>query len=294
MTVLVTGASGYIGSAVVLKLRESGHEVDALARSDVAAARVEAQGARPLRGSLRDLHVLAQAARNAGGVIHIALEWSPEACDIDRGAVETMLSALAGSGKPLLYTSGVWVMGDTGGRIAGELAPLRPPAIVAWRPAIERAVLDAAGNNIRSIVIRPAMVYGRGGGFVGNLLNVARRTGRLRVAGNGENHFSFVHVDDLAVLYVRAMDRSAAGEIYVAADGPPTKVKDLAEAVCRAAGASAPVQYVPLEQARAEMGPIADALVMDQMIGSTKAARQLGWLAGSPSVLQVLAHGYAG
>lgn len=278
MTVFVTGASGYIGSAVVQKLRESGHEVDALARSGAAVAKVEASGARPVRGSLRDLHVLAQAARTANGAIHIGLEWSPEAADIDRSAVQTILSTLAGSGKPFLYTSGGWVMGDTGGRTAGELAPLRPPAIVAWRPAVERLVLEAAGNKIRTVVIRPAMVYGRGGGFVGNLLNVARRTGRLRIAGAGDNHFSFVHIDDLAVLYVRALERSAAGEIYVAADGPPIKVMDLAGAICQAARVSTPVHYVPLEQARAEMGPVADALVMDQMIGSTKAARQLCWL----------------
>jgi len=160
--------------------------------------------------------------------------------------------------------------------LAGEMFPLRPPAIVAARPAVERLVLDAVEEKIRGIVIRPAMVYGRGGGRVQKFV-----TGKMPLIGDGEYHWSFVHVDDLADLFLLALGRSPAGELYLAADGPPRKAKDVAAA----AGCSS---YMTLPQAREVMGPLADALVMDQQVGSTKAGRLLGWKPFRPGVLDEL------
>jgi nucleoside-diphosphate-sugar epimerase len=241
-----------------------------------------------VNGDLTDAASLA-AAKNFDGVIHTAMHWSPEAGRIDESAVRALLSTLAGSAKPFLYTSGVWVMGNTGDRLAGEGAMLRPTPFVAWRPAVERMTLDAVESNVRGVVIRPAMVYGRGGGIVGSWVKQAREQGAPRVIGDGENRWSFVHVDDLADLYVRALLNSAAGELYLAAEGPAFKVKQVAEAASRAGGGGGRVDYVPLEEARGTMGPVADAYVLDQRVGSTKAGRVLGWTPRAPGVLEDLA-----
>jgi nucleoside-diphosphate-sugar epimerase len=272
-TVFVTGATGYIGAVVCEKLRGAGHETVGLARSDESARKLAAAGVRPHRGDLADAASLASACRAADGVIHTAAEWGPHFGERDRAAVVAMLDALAGTDKPFVYTSGTWVMGSTGGRLAGEMFPLNPPAAVAWRTAVERMVLDAVERKVCGVVVRPAMVHGRGGGTAGRL---ARR--EIPVAGSGEQHWSFVHVDDLADLLVLAAENAAAGSLYVAADGPPVKAKDLA-AACGV------TTFLPIERARERFGPTADCMVLDQRIGSTRAGRELGWKPSRPTVL---------
>lgn len=275
-TVFVTGATGFIGSVVCEKLLAAGHQVSGLARSDEAVAKLRAAGVSPHRGDLTDTAALAAGCRAADGVIHTAASWGPEFGSRDRAAVEAMLGALAGSDKPFLYTSGTWVMGSTGGRLAGEMFPLHPPAVVAWRPAVERMVLDTTERKVCGVVIRPAMVYGRGGGMAGRL---ARH--EVPVAGDGGNHWSFVHVDDLADLYVLAIEKANPGSIYVAADGPPVKARDVAAA----AGVTG---FLPVEEARARLGPTVDCLILDQRIGSTRAGRELGWKPSRQGVLAEL------
>src|SRR5687767_5620752 len=143
MRVFVTGATGYVGTAVAEALRAAGHEVAGLARSDDAAARLEAAGCAALRGSLADADVLARGAREADTVIHLAATGGADQAEVDTSAVRALLDALAGSGKPFLYTSGIWVLGPTGDAVADEDAPANAAALVAWRPAVERAVVDA-------------------------------------------------------------------------------------------------------------------------------------------------------
>jgi len=280
MAILVTGATGYIGAVVCEKLRARGQEVLGLARSPEAAAKLEAAGVQPLSGSLAEPETVAAAAGKSSGVIHTAMAWGADAPALDRGLVQAALGALAGSGKPFLYTSGVWVMGDTKGRLAGEMFPLKPAPLVAWRPPVERLVLDATEQKVRGVVIRPAMVYGRKGGMIAGWLS-----GKMPVVGDGSNHWSFVHVDDLADLYVLALERAPAGSLYVAADGPAFPVKQLAEA----AGIK---ELTPIEQARQTLGPMADALILDQRIGSTRAGRELGWKPSRPTVLDLIRRGY--
>ncbi|HLM67423.1 MAG TPA: NAD-dependent epimerase/dehydratase family protein, partial [Longimicrobium sp.] len=237
MRVFVTGATGYVGSAVVDALRAAGHDVVGLARSDEAARRLEAAGCTVLRGSLADTDVLARGARDADAAIHAGATGAADQAEVDTAAVHAMLDALAGSGKPFVYTSGIWVLGPTGGAVADEDAPANAAAIVAWRAGIERTVADAAARGIRSVVLRPGVVYGRGGGTPGGFVASGRKKGVVRYVGDGAQRWPMVHVDDLAELYVLAL-AAPAGTVLNAA-GPSLPAREVAEAAARAAGARA-------------------------------------------------------
>ncbi|HEX6042380.1 NAD-dependent epimerase/dehydratase family protein [Longimicrobium sp.] len=283
MRVFVTGATGYVGTSVVQALRAAGHDVTGLARSDDAAAKLEAGGCAVLRGALTDAGGLAEGARGADAVIHAGATGGADQAEVDTAAVDTMLDALAGSGKPFVYTSGVWVLGATGDDVADEDAPLRPAALVAWRAEVERTVTDAAARGIRTVVLRPGVVYGRGGGTPGTWIAAGRKKGVVRYVGDGSQRWPFVHVDDLAELYVLALG-APAGTVLNAA-GPSLAVHAAAQAAADATGARA--EAWPLEDARARLGAYADALALDQRIGAER-ARALGWRPSRPSVLEEL------
>jgi nucleoside-diphosphate-sugar epimerase len=278
MRVFVTGATGYIGAVVIEKLRAAGYQVAGLARSDESARKLVEWDAEVVRGDLLDGAAITQAAASADAVIHLAMEMSMQAPDLDAALVHAVLSALRGSGKPFVFTSGVWVMGDTGGKIVDETTPVNPIPLVAWRPAHEELVRRAEG--LRGIVIRPAMVYGRGGGIVGAFRSSAREKGLVQVVGSGENRWPFVHVDRLADLYVLALN--APGSLYFAAWGPSISVRQVAAAAAH----GATVETIPLEIARETMGPLADALTLDQLVSAERAVRELGWKPQAPSVLE--------
>jgi nucleoside-diphosphate-sugar epimerase len=283
MKVFVTGASGYIGSVVAEKLRDFGHQVNGLARSETSARKLETAGVQPVRGDLRDTSTVLRAAREADAAIHLAQEYSAGGAALDRRLVETVLEEFRLTGRPFLYTSGIWVLGNTDGREADEAWPLNPTPLVAWRPAHERWVLEAQGP--RGVVIRPAIVYGRGGGIVGGLQRQGRE-GVVRYVGSGENRWPFVHVDDLAGLYVLAL-QAPAGSLYFASAGPSIAVRDVALAAAAPTGAR--VESIPIEEARRTMGPVADALCLDQRIASRKAMQELGWTPTAKSVTEDLA-----
>jgi nucleoside-diphosphate-sugar epimerase len=209
----LTGATGYIGSAVADRLRAAGRELSGLARSAEAAARLESAGIRPIRGDFTDRDSLRAAARAADGVISMATTYDPA---VDGPAIDVILEALAGSGKPFVYTSGIWSHGDTAGAVVDEATPPKPAALVAWRQAVEDRVRAGAERGIRSVVIRPAVVYGRGGGIPAGFVESARKRGAARYVGSGTNRWPFVHVDDLADLYLLALGRK---DCFMAAGG---------------------------------------------------------------------------
>lgn len=283
MRVFVTGATGYVGSAVAHALQAAGHDVLGLARSDEAAGKLEAAGCAVLRGSLADADVLARGAREADAVIHAAATGAADQAEVDTATVHALLDALDGSGKPFIYTSGLWVLGPTDEAVADEDAPVNPAAIVAWRAEVERTTVDAAARGIRSVVLRPGVVYGRGGGTPGGFVASGRKKGVVRYVGDGAQRWPFVHVDDLAELYVLALD-APAGTVLNAA-GPSLPAREVAEAAARATGARA--EPWPLEDARARLGVYADALALDQQV-SAERARALGWRPSRPSVLDEL------
>jgi nucleoside-diphosphate-sugar epimerase len=288
MKILLTGATGYIGSAVAEALRRAGHEVVGLARSDEAAQRLKAKNIQSVRGDLSDTGTLSAAAREADAVIHTALPHSPEAASIDRNAVEAITAALEGTNKPFIYTSGIWVYGSTGDRVATEETPLNPAPMVAWRPADEQLALGAGSRGVRSCVIRPGIVYGRDGGIIGGMVQEARDKGFVRFVGAGENRWPQVHVEDLAELYVLAMERAPAGTLINAASGESVYVRDVAEAASRAGGAKGNVRAWPLEDARETLGGYADALALDQQVSGKRAEELLGWKPAAVSLIEDL------
>jgi len=276
MRVFLTGATGYIGSSVADALQAAGHEVVGLARSDEASGRLEARGIQARRGDLREPQGISAAAREMDAVIHTASTNDGSAPQADREAVEAITQALEGTNKPFIYTSGIWVYGDTGEVVADEQSQLNPTLLVAWRPANEQRVLESSERGVRAVVIRPAIVYGRGVGIPAELVQSAREKGTARFVGTGENRWPQVHVDDLADLYVRALEHAPAGTILNATCGPSVRVSEVAEAASRAGGAEGRTESWPIEEARKSLGPYADALALDQVVRSPR-ARAIGW-----------------
>lgn len=280
MKVLVIGATGYIGSVVAETLKNAGHDVFGLARSEDAARKLAESGHHVRAGSLEDLVALRDAARGMEAVVYCAAGYQA-----DTAAVVALLPSM--TGRPFIYTSGVWVYGDTRGRMLGEIAPLNPPAMLAWRPPLEERILEAKG-----MVFRPGMVFGRKGGTFRSWFDSGKKEGVVRVVGNGENHWSNVHVDDLAELYRLAVEQPAGGEVFVACGGMPQLVRKMAQAAASACGPETRVECVPIEEARKTMGPLADCLAMDCKAGSTKPARFFGWNVKHPDVVGEMASGF--
>jgi nucleoside-diphosphate-sugar epimerase len=288
MRIFVTGASGFIGAAVVSELLRRGHHVAGLARSDAAAAKVRALGAQVVHGSLDSLDVLELAAREHDATIHAAGVRGADDVVREKLALETML-AVAATGHAFVYTSGGWVYGSRGDAVVDEDAPLDPLPIVAWRPAHEQLVLAAAARGIRAIVIRPGVVYGDGGGIVGMMVAQAV-PGPIRIVGDGSNRWPLVRVDALAELYAAAAEQTAAHGIYNAQTGAAVPYVELARAASRSGGGDGRIEHLTLENARAAMGNFADALAIDLQTSTEKAKRELGWQPHRPTALEELAN----
>jgi nucleoside-diphosphate-sugar epimerase len=260
-------------------LLRGGLDVTALVRDPEKAERVAQRGVQPVIGELSNPAGYVDAAASADAIVHTALESSARKQVVDRLAIDTFLdvaSRRAASGQPsaFVYTSGVWVLGDTQGR-ATEDAPLNPTALVAWRPEHERLVIDGGRSGVRTIVIRPGLVYGGARGIIGDLLKDAAN-GLVRVIGDGRNHWACIYDRDLADLYVRVTTTADASGIFHANDEADERVEDIVEAIAHQAKMRPDVRHVPIEEARKKMGPYADALALDQMVRSPR-ARALGW-----------------
>jgi nucleoside-diphosphate-sugar epimerase len=287
MRVFLTGATGYIGTSVARELKRAGHDIVGLARSEPAKEKLLRAGVHPVMGDLADRVVLREMVRDADAVVHCAFDAGPQAVQLEGAAIDVMLDAIGSDHEAFIYTSGVWVYGNRGDAIVGEDAPLAPTPLVAWRPSHERRVLGAAAHHLRTIVIRPGIVYGDDGGIVAGLVDAGRR-GPVPIVGDGANRWSCVRVDALAELYVLALERAERGSVYNAARGAAVPYVEIGHAAARAAGADGSVEHIALEDARVTMGPLADALALDLQVSSDRAVRELGWEPHRPTVLEEL------
>jgi nucleoside-diphosphate-sugar epimerase len=274
MRLFLTGGSGYVGGAVLDAFVRAGHHVDALVRNSEGAALVQSRGAQPVLGDLRKPASYADAIAAADGAIHAVMGYSSRGREVDAAAVDTLVRPRGLPERFVIYTSGVWVLGDQPDG-ADETATLNPAAVVSWRPSHEQRVLNAASGVLRTAVVRPGIVYGGARGFVSDLLKDAAN-GLIRVVGSGDNHWPLIYDRDLGDLYLRiATDRSASG-VYHANDEGDERVNDLVSAISEHLSLKPSVRHVPLAEAKKKMGPLADAVVLDQIVRSSR-ARQLGW-----------------
>jgi nucleoside-diphosphate-sugar epimerase len=293
MRVFVTGATGFIGPAIVRELLAAGHEVLGLARSDASADILAQLGVEAHRGDLSDTDSLAAGTRACGGVIHAAFihDFSAyaAAAATDRHAVEAMTSAQECSGKAFVLTSGTAVLAPGGVRTEAD-APA-PGSAAALRAASEATVLAAAGRGVRGSIVRlPPTVHGAGDhGFVPALVGIARRTGVSAFVGDGANRWPAVHLLDAARLFRLALELAAPGARLHAAAEEGVTLRAIAAAI--GAGLGVPVRSLAKDAAPAHFDWLATFVAMDNPTSSTITRNSLGWRPREPDLLSDMRDG---
>ncbi len=270
---------------------KAGHAVRSLARSPLAASDLKYRGIEAVTGDLFDVDAVVAGVAGCDAVIHTAFTKDAHAEEADSNAVQAMLGALDGNDTPFIYTSSNLVLGSTGPDVVSESSLPDPTPSVFWRPEMESMVSDAAQQGIRSVIIRPSWVYGRGRGLLGMMVASAGNDGYLEFIGDGENHMTFVHVDDLADLYMLALGRADAGSLYSASVLPAIKYRAVTTAASVAGGASGRCHTWDLEDAISVMGVAAYNFVVDQKLSGEKARIELGWEPSRPGVMEELSSG---
>jgi len=274
--VFLTSGTGYIGEAVAEALKKKGYTITALARSEESAKKLEKRGIKAIRGDISKPEAFAEEAKKADIVIHTAAQLDTNFAKTDSDTTRALLHALRGTNKTFIYTSGTWVLGNTDSGAADESTPTNPVDLAKFRAGIEEEVVAAGNAGVRTIVIRPSVIYGRGGGFISQFFEAGRKNGVVHHVGSGENHWALVHIDDVANAYLLAIEKGKTGAIYHAASSS-VKLKEIAHAVATAIGIPGKVESVPVEEARKAHGPLVDGLILNQNVKSTRAHQELGW-----------------
>ncbi len=285
MRIFVTGAPGFIGSALVPELIQAGHHVLGLTRSQAGAERLQKAGAEVLHGNLEDLESLRAGAAKSDGVIHLAFnhEFSQfqKNCDDDRNAIEAIGQVLLGSYRPFVVTSVTGIAANVDGKPATENGPT-----VSWNPraASEAAMEEWAARGVNTSVVRLPQVHDtRKQGLVPYLLGVAREKGVSAYVGDGSNRWPAAHVSDVARLYRLAFEKAEPGATYHAVDEEGVSMKAIVEAHGR--GLKLPVVSIKPEEAEAHFGWLARFAGHDMPASSALTRQKLNWNPTGPGLI---------
>jgi nucleoside-diphosphate-sugar epimerase len=282
MKILLTGGTGFIGAAVLDALTNAGHHVTAVVRSQPSSLKVSDQGATGVIGDLFDPTWLASELRTHDGLIHLAAGSDERDADLNDAVITAAIDAFAGTDKPFVHTGGIWTYGNNGA--ITETAEPQPPAITAWRPAGEQRVLE---SGLKASIVQPGIVYGRGSGIPAMLVAAAAEDDTLSLIGSGDQHWTTVHVEDLADLYLRVLERAPGGKAYVGVSGDNPTVRELGEALT-------PTVVPESDEATlARLGAFGEALLLDQQASGERAKSELEWAPSRPSLVELLAKGYS-
>ncbi|MDX1584853.1 MAG: NAD-dependent epimerase/dehydratase family protein [Thermoanaerobaculia bacterium] len=274
MRIFMTGATGYIGSATASALLNAGHEITALVRPSTGATMLEQAGVKVLRGELKDLSRYGEVIGAHEAVIHTAMDpGDPEKADA--AALDFLL---AHESAKIIYTSGVWVFGDTAELRVDETSELNPIEIVAWRPEHELRVLtEAAGGGA---VVRPGCVYGGAQSLLADWFASAEQGDPLDLIDDGLNRWAMVYLDDLADLYLKIAEEDHEG-VFHAVDDTRETMGRIARGIIESVESDSEIRHMPMEKAKDAFGPFADALALDQHVSSDQTRSLVGW---EPSV----------
>ena len=295
MKIFLTGATGYIGSVVAEKLKNSGHKVSGLARNEISEAKLRGKNIEVVRGDLHDFEVLKNAAREADAVIHTAFSHNfddyDDAVKLDRNVVEAFAESLANTNKPLIVTSSSAVLGDTRTSEADEDYPFAEESSRRLRGESERDVLQLSSKGIRPVVLRlPLFVYGRSGSsFLPFVIKQAKKENSANTVESGEQKVSAVHVEDAADLYLLALETSTAKGLYnVSAE--TVSMKEMSEAIARLLDVK--TKSIRAEKAREQFGKMFEFLSINNQLSAEKAKRELRWSPNSyHSILDEIENG---
>jgi nucleoside-diphosphate-sugar epimerase len=288
--VALTGATGFIGSHVLTDLRDHGHEVTALVRAPAQTDTVTTKGAAAaVVVDLNDRRAVASVLSGVDAAIHTASPGDATSAALDHAVVDGAIDAFAGTGKPYVHVSGLWIYGAN--LSITEDSPFNAPALVAWKLPIQARLLDV--GDVRGVVVVASTAYGDGaGGMPGLLLGSPRDDdGNLIMLGSGQQHWSTVHVADLADAFRRVLERESARGYYIIDDGLHPTLAELTEAAAVAVGAPGAVPGSVVE-ARARVGAaFAEVLLLDQGTNTTKARDELDWRPSHSGLVEELHHG---
>jgi nucleoside-diphosphate-sugar epimerase len=277
MRVFVTGATGFIGSAVVNELIGAGHQVLGLSRSDEGAEALAAAGAQVHRGDIQDLESLRSGAAASDGVIHAAFvhDFSKfkESCEIDRKAIETIGSVLAGSDRPLIVTAGLGGIAGPGQTVTEDMDI---PKTFAFPRVSEQTALSLVQKRVHASVMRLPQVHNTvKQGFVSLLIATARQKGVSAIVGDGANRWAAAHVDDVAHLYRLALEKNEAGAKYHAIAEQGVPLRDIAQTIAR--GLKVPFKSIPPDAAPAHFGFLTGFVGADLIGSSALTRKKLNW-----------------
>lgn len=294
MRVFVTGASGFIGSAVIPELIKAGHQVVGLARSDAAAAAVQAIGARPLGGSLEDLDVLRAGTEAADGVIHLGFihdfDNFARSVEVDRAAIETIGSTLAGSDRAFIIAAGL--IGAPSGRVLTERDKFDSITATSPRLANVQAAVAFAERGVRTSAVRFApTVHGEGDhGFIKQLVEIARKKGVSGYVGDGSNHWPAVHRFDAADLVRRGLEKAPAGSYLHATAEQGVPIREVAEVIGR--HLNVPLVSVAPQDAVEHFGWLGGFIGADALVSNELTRELLDWQPTHPGLIDDLEKGH--